>query len=113
VDIASQLTTSACRAKISEITIGNWKRQFFEAGSGCGRLACRQAEALTRASSTQPDLLDLATPDIAERWKDLPLARQRAVIDALIAAEILPASGKGGAYQFNPESVKITWRKQG
>jgi hypothetical protein len=61
---------------------------------------------VARAASTAPDLLDLARPDIAERWTSLPLARKRAVIDLLLHIEVLPATKHGGA--FDPESVRIT-----
>ncbi len=61
-----------------------------------------------RAASTSPDLLDLAGPDIAERWHALPLARQRAVIDLLLTIHVLPA-GRGPG--FDPDSVQVAWRQ--
>jgi hypothetical protein len=63
---------------------------------------------VARSASTAPDLLDLARPDIADRWEGLPLARKRAVIDLLLHIEVLPATKHGGA--FDPESVRITWK---
>ena len=65
---------------------------------------------LARAASTSPDLLDLADPNIAKRWNTLPLGRQRAVIDLLLTIEVLPATTRGGAYTFDPQSVRITWK---
>lgn len=69
-----------------------------------------QWEHAARAASTTPDLLDLATPDIAKRWPTLPLARQRAVIDLLLDIRIDPTTRKGGNNIFDPNSVRITWK---
>ncbi len=62
-----------------------------------------------RAASTAPDLLDLARPDIADRWHTLPLARQRAVIDLLMSIKVLPARP---GRNFDPNSVCIEWKSQ-
>jgi len=67
-----------------------------------------QWQQVARSASTAPDLLDLARPDIADRWECLPLARKRAVIDLLLHIEVLPATRHGGA--FDPASVRITRR---
>ncbi len=67
-------------------------------------------QELARAASTAPDLLDLATPDIAQRWQALPLARQRAVIDLLLDIAVLPATRAGGHGGFDPDSIRITWK---
>jgi site-specific DNA recombinase len=68
-------------------------------------------EQAARAASTSPDLLDLATPDIAQRWESLPLARRRAVIDVLLIIRVLPSTARGGAAaRFDPESVRVDWR---
>lgn len=67
-------------------------------------------QQVARASSTAPDLLDLAGPDIAERWEALPLARKRAVIAVLLEIHVLKASRPGGHNLFDPESVHITWK---
>jgi len=67
-------------------------------------------QELARAASTAPDLLDLATPDIAERWTALPLARQRAVIDLLLDIAVLPANRAGGHGGFDPDTIRITWK---
>jgi DNA invertase Pin-like site-specific DNA recombinase len=56
------------------------------------------------------DLSDLATPDIAKRWKDVPLERQRAVVDFLLHITLLPR-GKDAPRRFDPESVKVEWKK--
>jgi site-specific DNA recombinase len=63
-----------------------------------------------RAASSAPDLLDLAAPDIANRWPTLPLARQRAVIDLLLDIRIDRTSRRGGDTSFDPNSVRITWK---
>jgi hypothetical protein len=41
--LAGEVTVAeaALRAKVSETTIGNWKRQFVEARQCCGRVGCR------------------------------------------------------------------------
>lgn len=69
-----------------------------------------QHQQVARSASTAPDLLDLAAPDIAQRWKSLPLGRKRAAIDLLLAVEVLPATSRGGHNAFDPESVRITWK---
>ncbi len=70
----------------------------------------QQWQELARAASTAPDLLDLATPDIAQRWQALPLARQRAVIDLLLDIAVLPATRAGGHGGFDPNTIHITWK---
>jgi site-specific DNA recombinase len=52
------------------------------------------------------DLEDLATPDIAERWKDIPLARRRAVVAFLFDIRLLPR-GKDAPRRFDPASVDV------
>ncbi len=70
-----------------------------------------QHEQIARDLSSVPDLLDLATPDIAERWAEVPLPRQRAVIDLLLEIRVKPVTRRGGqAAHFDPESVLISWR---
>jgi hypothetical protein len=70
-------------------------------------------QEVVRASSTAPDLIDVAGPDIAERWEALPLARKRAVIDLLLDISVLPARKAGGHNAFDPESVRIKWKTAG
>jgi site-specific DNA recombinase len=70
-----------------------------------------QWEHAARAAGTTPDLLDLATPDIARRWEDVPLARKRAVIDLLLAIQVDRTVRRGGDTRFDPESVRITWKR--
>ncbi len=68
-------------------------------------------ERLERAASTSPDLSDLAGPDIAGRWDSLPLARKRAVIDALVSVTVHLSTARGGAAaSFDPKSIEIVWR---
>ena len=64
-------------------------------------------------SSSAPHLVDLAGPDIAKRWESLPLARKRGVIDLLLDISVLPATRHGGHNQFDPESVRVTWKTAG
>ncbi|MEJ7846011.1 MAG: recombinase family protein [Acidimicrobiales bacterium] len=69
-----------------------------------------QWQQVARSASTAPDLVDVAGPDIAERWDSLPLARKRAVIDLLVDITVLPATRHGGHNGFDPESVRIEWK---
>ena len=56
------------------------------------------------------DLSDLATPDIVKRWKGIPLERRRAVVDFLLDITLLPR-GKDAPRRFDPESIKVEWRR--
>ena len=56
------------------------------------------------------DLSDLATPDIAKRWKDIPLERRRAVVDFLLNITLLPR-GKDAPRRFDPNSIKVEWKR--
>jgi len=69
-----------------------------------------QWEQAARAASSAPDLLDLATPDIAQRWEHLPLARRRAAIDLLVDIKVDRTTRRGGDTRFDPESIRITWK---
>ena len=71
-----------------------------------------QWEQTARAASTAPDLLDLATPDIGQRWEHLPLARRRATIDMLVDIKIDRTTRRGGDTRFDPQSIRITWKKK-
>jgi site-specific DNA recombinase len=52
------------------------------------------------------DLEDLATPDIAEHWNDIPLERRRAVVAFLFEIKLMPR-GKDAPRRFDPESVDV------
>jgi DNA invertase Pin-like site-specific DNA recombinase len=67
------------------------------------------AEQAVREATATPELIDLATPDIAERWDILPMDRKRAVIRLLMDIEILP-TGRTGRGRFNPDSIAIKWK---
>lgn len=56
------------------------------------------------------DLSDFATPDIAKRWKDIPLERQRAVVDFLMTITLL-TRGKDAPRRFDPNSIKVEWKR--
>jgi DNA invertase Pin-like site-specific DNA recombinase len=58
------------------------------------------------------DLSDLATPDIAKRWKGIPLERRRAVVDFLWDITLLPR-GKDALRRFDPESIRALpkWKR--
>lgn len=67
-------------------------------------------EGQLRSISTAPDLQDLAAPDIAERWDELPLARKRKVIALLVDVTVDRVARRSGRGEFDPESVRIRWR---
>lgn len=51
--------------------------------------------------------------DLAERWTELGLDRQRAVVSALMTVTVLPRARNGrlpGGGYFDPEAVAIHWR---
>lgn len=105
---------AAIRARLDlaadSYTEGNIDAQQLARISGRLRPELAHWEQAARALSTAPDLLDLANPNIAERWDQLPLARKRAVIDLLLAIKIDRISRRGGDGRFDPESVLITWK---
>jgi len=76
--------------------------------TGMVRPKLQAIEAQLRPATV--DLSDLATPDIAKRWKDIPLERQRAVVDFLLDITLLPR-GKDAPRRFDPESVKVEWKR--
>ena len=90
-------------------------------------------EQLARAAATDPDLDDLATPDIARRWAQVPLGRQRAVIARLLEITVLPVPSRWhteprtgldgracaasaehpcGCQRFDPARVVVRWRSE-
>lgn len=70
----------------------------------------RALEAETRPAPV--DLSDLATPDIAKRWKGILLERRRAVVDRLWDITLLPR-GKDAPRRFDPASVQVVpkWKQ--
>jgi len=93
----------------------------------------RPTEVLTGPGfgATAPDLMDLATADIATRWAQVPLGRKRALIDRLVALSVLPVENRWhtepraaldgrrckasperpcGCQRFDPARIRITWR---
>jgi site-specific DNA recombinase len=73
------------------------------------RRRLQDVEAEVR-ESTGPDLADLAVPNIAERWSEVPLERKRAVISLLAVIRVLPI-GKTGRATFDPAGVSVTWQE--
>jgi hypothetical protein len=61
-------------------------------------------------ASGRPDLVDLARPDIAELWADIPLERKRAVIRLLVEVTILPVGKGRGGSRFEPSGIGVAWR---
>lgn len=68
------------------------------------------AEAKVRRLASRPDLLDLAGPDIAQRWDGLPLERKQAAILALATVRIMPAAKRGWSMTDPAAEVEIRWR---
>jgi DNA invertase Pin-like site-specific DNA recombinase len=70
------------------------------------KLRPRLQEVEAKLHPAMVDLEDLATPDIAERWNDIPLERRRAVIAFLFDIMLLPR-GKDAPRRFDPASVDV------
>lgn len=78
------------------------------------RISSRLRQRLAQLESSirntiGPDLSDLATVDIRDRWDALPTERKRAVISQLVQIRILPI-GKTGRAAFDPAGVAVAWR---
>ena len=81
----------------------------------------RQREEITTAMTAMTRGSVLAgvadAPDPAKVWKGLDLSRKRAIVDVLIDVVILPAKRgrrpgwRAGESYFDPESVRITWKR--
>lgn len=67
----------------------------------------KAAERRARSVSVAPLLRQVARPDIAETWDDLPLTARREVIRSLVTVRILPA--RRGARSFDPATVEVRW----
>jgi hypothetical protein len=61
-----------------------------------------------RSLHPNPGILQLAGPEVVERWNDAPLELKRAVIRAMAVVTILPI---GSGKRWTPESVRIQWRR--
>jgi hypothetical protein len=71
-----------------------------------------QVDALERrvkSAVPKPELADLATADIAQRWESIPLERRRLVIQALMTVRINPAAKRGQAH-VDPNDLEIEWQ---
>ncbi len=66
------------------------------------------AEARARVAVIPPALREVARPDIADVWPDLPLSTRREVISSLMDIRLLP--GRTGRRTFDPASIEITWK---
>jgi site-specific DNA recombinase len=66
-------------------------------------------ESQIRVPVSGPELADLATPDIGNRWDDIPLERRRQVIATLLTLRVLPARKKGRA-KLDPNDLEIVWQ---
>jgi DNA invertase Pin-like site-specific DNA recombinase len=53
-------------------------------------------------------LREIARPDAARVWRDLPLTTKREVISVLMTVRIMPT--KRGGRTFNPANVEIEWK---
>jgi hypothetical protein len=68
-------------------------------------------EQAARAATSSPDLLDVAGPDIEQRWATFPLARQRAVIERLLDIKVDRLPYRGRAPKNAPLAVRVVERK--
>lgn len=62
---------------------------------------------LERALGTSPAVALVGAVDVEQAWQAMPMRQQRAVVDELLTATVLPA-GKG--VRWSPEQVAIEWR---
>lgn len=53
-------------------------------------------------------LAGLTLEQVEERWTSLPLSRQRAVVDLLLAVRILPTTRRDRT--FDPEAIELRWK---
>ncbi|MEV5792688.1 recombinase family protein [Streptomyces sp. NPDC052192] len=80
-----------------------------------------EGEMSRRATVPLLARLPIGTPGFEDSWKTYTLERKRAIIDALMTVTVLPSRrgrpkgfkpGTGQAY-FDPNAVRIEWKKQG
>jgi site-specific DNA recombinase len=117
-DITGQLATqaNALRARIAE---GQdlWESGVLSAADlkiRHARLAEQLADVQTklRNAAGHSPVADLAgRPDVAEAWAALDLGRRRAILQALMTVWVLPLEKPPGRSPFNPETIKIEWRR--
>ncbi len=67
------------------------------------------AQARARVIDSSPLLAGLVgAEDVLTVWDDLPLSRQRGIVDLLLAVRVLRTTS--GARVFDPAAVEIAWR---
>lgn len=79
------------------------------------QLAALEAEIAAAGQGTVLAELAPGTPGVDERWEQLPVARRRVVVQALMEVMILPArrgrpkGWRPGRSYFDPRSIEIRW----
>jgi site-specific DNA recombinase len=71
------------------------------------RAGISEAKATIAQSTPNTAYAELAGPDVAQRWRALPLDIKRQVVDALLTVTINPV---GPGRPFDPDSVVVDWR---
>ncbi|MDQ1206622.1 recombinase family protein [Microbacterium sp. SORGH_AS_0862] len=67
----------------------------------------RDAERRREASKPRTVLTELAGPQAAERWKQIPLGAKREAVELLMTVTILPS---GPGKRFDPDQIVIDWK---
>lgn len=119
-DNAEQLTAlrselSGARARLDGLAeafaIGDIDRRALSAGSRRLRDNISDIEQQIASLAVAPALSEMAgATDIPTAFDALPMDNRRQVIDALATVTLLPAGS--GHRVFNPETVRIEWRRQ-
>ena len=68
------------------------------------------ARAVLEASMPVAVPADLAGPGASDRWEELALDSQRAVIDLFCAEIRIERAAGRGRYSFDPSEIVIRWR---
>jgi site-specific DNA recombinase len=71
----------------------------------------RDADRRARPPARSPLVEDLAGADIDTRWDALNIEQQREVVRTLLDITVLPATRKSGSRGFDPDAVKVEWRR--
>jgi site-specific DNA recombinase len=69
------------------------------------------AERAARGRVVPPIVRDLAGKNVDQRWDKLTIEQQRDVVRLLVDVTVLPSKRPPGTRGFDPNAVKIEWRK--
>lgn len=101
-------TRQALDVMAETFATGGMPAAAFRSGSEAATKRLAQIEsAMARAAQGSPLADIVGVDDVATTWDALPLARQRAIIDALMTVTVNRTT-KGA--RFRPEDVEILWK---